>query len=128
MQLMHRPLRASAQELGQRIEPALHGLVDQQLLGSCGTIEHCVENQIPGTRMSDTQTQAPEIRAQMLDHVAQAVVPAMAAAFFESRDTWGQINVVMHEQHLLRRNAIELRDRRRRAAASIHEGSRFGQP
>ena len=45
--------------------------------------------------------------ADMRDHIAQAVVTAMAAALLEPRDSGRQIDIIVHHQDLRRRDAIE---------------------
>ena len=55
------------------------------------------------------EAQPPEIGADMRDHIAQAVVAAVAAALLEPRDPGRQIDVVVHHQDLGRRDAIEVR-------------------
>src|ERR1700678_119149 len=64
----------------------------------------------------------------MLDHIAQAIVTAVAAGLLEPHRAWRQIDVIVHEQHLLRRDAIEVSDCSHRAATLVHERSRFGEP
>ena len=52
--------------------------------------------------MADAEPQAPEIRADVRDRVAQAVVTAGAAAELEAHFADRQIELVVHDQHFAR--------------------------
>ena len=73
--------------------------------------------------MAYTDTQAIKVLvvAQSWHDIAQPVVAAMAAALFEARSAWIDIQFIVGNQHFFRRNFVELRKRRNGFAAAVHK-------
>lgn len=77
--------------------------------------------------MADAQPQAPEVRADVRDDVAQAVVTAVTAAQFETGVTDRQIEFVVRDQNFGRRNFHVIGNRAHGKSAAIHIRHRLEQ-
>src|SRR6185437_16394971 len=84
VQAMHGALSIAGQQLRHYLQGTGDRRIDRLLLLHGGTIEYGVDDQLLGTGMTDAEPQAPEIRPEMGDHIAQPVVPAVAATVFEA--------------------------------------------
>ncbi len=73
-------------------------------------------------RVSDADAQPPVLRgAQLRLDVAQSVVAGVSAAELHLRLAGLQVELVVHDEDLLRRDREEARDRRDGAAGEVHE-------
>jgi hypothetical protein len=77
--------------------------------------------------MAHTQSQAPEVGANMRDDVAQTIVSARSATKLEPRFANRQIELIVRHQDLCRRDFYIVADRTHRQTAAIHIGHRLEQ-
>src|SRR5579862_9276006 len=78
--------------------------------------------------MPDADAQPPEILGgELRGDVLQAVVTGRAASMLELNRPRLEVELVVHDQHLLRSDAKEARDRRHGGPASVHERLRHQQ-
>ena len=77
--------------------------------------------------MPDAEPQPPEVRAEMRDRVAQAVVAARAAGKLEAHVADRQVELVMHHQHFAGRHLEVVDERADRQPAAIHVRHRLEQ-
>ena len=128
MHLIHGLLRAIAQQVGERGVRALERRVDEPLLLRGGAVEHSIDHLVLGSRVAHADAQPPEIRSELCDHVAHAVVPAVAAALLEPHNAGRQVDLVVHHQHFRRQDAIERGQRLYGCATVVHIGLGLHQP
>src|SRR6185312_13234468 len=80
-------------------------------------------------RMADADAQAVECAgAEMLEDVAQSVLPAVAAVEFQPHRAGRKVEIVVHHQHFLRFDIPVTQRARDRNAALVHEGGPLQQP
>src|SRR6476661_6902999 len=76
--------------------------------------------------MTDAEPQPPVVGgAEMRVNVAQAVMSGMTPAQLHLCLARPQVQLVMHDEDRIRCNAEEARERRHRAAGSVHERHRL---
>ena len=69
--------------------------------------------------MANADAQAQEILTDVIDDIAQAVVPAMTTGFFQAVITGFQVEVIVHHQHLFGSKLIVIDQGRDGLAATI---------
>ena len=109
-------------------EAAIDCLVDGVLLLAARRLQDEVDDLRAIARMADAQAQPPEILAEVRDDVLQSVVAGRAAAALQLDTARRQVELVVHDQDLVRQDLVEPRQRANCAAARVHEGRRFEQP
>src|SRR5262245_8764459 len=79
--------------------------------------------------MPDTDAQAREARvvAERTHDIRDAVVRIRLTAELESHGSGYEVELIVSDQHLGRRNFVELRNRAHRLTRQIHEGARNQQ-
>ena len=77
-------------------------------------LQHVVRLGRPVARMADADAQAPVVvRAELRGEMSlQAVVPAMPPPSLSARSPGGEVELVVHDQDLLRLDLVEARERR----------------
>lgn len=95
---------------------------------SCG-LQHVIDDFIAIAGMTDADAQPPVILcAKMTRDVLEAIVPAQTTAELEPHLTRRQIELIVHDKHLRRLDAIKLRECAHRLPGMIHESCRHQQP
>ena len=82
------------------------------------------------TGMGDAKAKARKVPvvAETADDIAQAVVAPVPAALLEAGDTDGQVEVVVRDENVLRRDLVETRQCGHGLAAVVHEGIGLEEP
>jgi hypothetical protein len=120
VQAMHRLLRAFTQEQPERFEPGIDRIDDRVLFQRLCALQDVVEHLRLVTGMADAEAQAPEIRAAVRDHVAQAVVSTVSTALLEPRDSARQVEFVVDDEDLGHGRLDVVHQRANRKAAAVH--------
>eukprot|EP01035_Chromulina_nebulosa_P002936 gene2936-4003_t len=102
-------------------------VADQLVIGTVRPAEHIAEHLILGAWMTDADTQAQVFLAQMLMHAAQTVMTAVTAGALEFHRADRQIEFIVGDQDVARRDLVERRQRLDGLAALVHEGHRLEQ-
>ena len=74
------------------------------------------------TRVTDTNTQAMKIVANVRGDITQTVMPTVTAVGFELNTASGYIELIMGNQQLIIINAIKIDHRHHRLTRFIHKG------
>ena len=128
MQSVHGDLRSRAQHLFDRVRAGDDAFVDGALFVRARAREHEVDDLVFRARVTYADAQPPESIALRRDDVAQAIVSAVAASFLEPYRAARQIDFIVRDQHLRRRELVKIEHARHGPAAAIHESHRFDQP
>ncbi len=81
----------------------------------------------PVARVADAEAQAPKLRADVLDHAADAVVPGAAAVELELHAARREVELVVRDEHVLDRDLVVAHGGLDRLAAQVHLGHRLQQ-
>ena len=126
------PVHDLLRTLGQQARKLRDGKLDrfahQALVHGARTLEHVVDDLVAVARMADADPDAPEILAQMRDHVFQPVVPAGAARLLEARNAGRQVELIVHDEHLVRWHVQVLAEGAHGLAAAVHVAHRLQEP
>src|SRR5277367_1898590 len=127
MQSRHGAFRSLLEQQRYGIRRGTHRLQHQIFLDAWRAREHVIDDFGLVAGMTDAQTNSPKIFADVRDGVAQSIVSAMSAALLQSHGAYGQIELVVRNQDLLRQDLEEIAHLPDRQAAAIHIGSRLQQ-
>src|SRR5690348_1950191 len=129
MQLLHRLVELAVHGQRQRIKRAGDAVEDRVLVLRRRPAQHPRGDLVLVAGMADAETQAVELAVTQVGHdVAQAVLAAVAAVELHSRGASREVQVVMRDQALLRRNLVVAQRGSDRDAALVHEGGGLEQP
>jgi hypothetical protein len=111
------------------VERTLQRFLDQRPLLTTGFFQDVVHHLIAVAGMANADAQAPEIlRAEMRSNVLEPVVPAETSAELQAQRTRCQVELVVQDQHVRRRDTVEMRQGRDRLPGAVHESLRHEQP
>src|SRR5882672_4391241 len=128
MQLVHHVFAAFVEQRGENRDCIADTADDLILFSGRRTPQHVVEHVILVAGMADTETEAPELVAQMRDQVLESVVPARTTAELEAHAPDRQIEVVVRDQHLVEVDLAVIEETLHRKSATIHERERLEDP
>ena len=98
MELGHGGLHSFYVQGVDGLKGVLHGAGDGYFLARGGFGQYIRSNAVPVAGVPYSQAQALEVRAAVADHVAQAVVAAVAAAGLQPRRAGRQVEVVVDDE------------------------------
>ncbi len=101
-----------------------HGL-EPYPVGLGEVLQHVTGDAVLVAGMTDTETDAAILGPHMGVDTAQTVMARVSAAALDPQLAGGQIQLVVKHHHVLWRNFVEPRRRRRRAPGVVHVGHRF---
>ena len=98
---------------------------NRRFFGSTGALEHVIDDFLAAAarllliaRMADAEAQPPELRPDVLDDAADAVVPGAAAVEPKLHAARRQVELVVGDEHVLGRDLVVVRRPRRRLGRS----------
>jgi len=124
MQFAHGHGPVAGEYFRQDVQGEVDALVEQVLFAAWGASEHVAGYQAGVPRVADAEPQAMEVIlvAELGDDVAQAVVPAVAAALFELGDAGWHVEFVVGHQDFFGFDLEEIGQGRHGLAAAVHVG------
>ena len=99
--------------------------MDSRIRSSSGrgaSRQHVVDHFRFVAGMADAESQPPEILADVRNGVAQSVVAAVTAALLQAHAAHRQIEFVVRDEDVLRRDLVEFAELSDRQTAAIHVG------
>lgn len=122
MQVFHRSVPFTGEDIRQHAEGKIDTGVQFFLFGAWRSTQDKTGDLAGVAWVANAKPQAVEriLIAELRDDVAQSVMTAMAAAYFELGNAGRQIEFVMRHQYGVYRDAIETGKRRHGLAAAVH--------
>src|SRR5690348_6897839 len=128
VQALHRFVEITRDRERQYIERRADRAENRVLVRLAGSPEHPRRDPILVPRMADAKPQPMELTvSEMREDVAQSILPAVAAVELQPGRAGRQIQIVVRDQHFLRRDLPVAQCRRDRDAALVHERVRLEQ-
>src|SRR5690606_39233078 len=130
VQPVRRPLRAFLDEDREDLDGVRDRGNDQLFLFGRSALEHVVHDLVaaPRSRMADADAQPPEILADVLGDVADAVVAGMAAIELQLRAARRQIDLVVYDEDVRRLDLVVAHGGGDGLPAQVHVRQRLQQP
>ncbi|MCC2681595.1 MAG: hypothetical protein K0S36_1159 [Nitrosospira multiformis] len=129
MQLHHCGLIIAFCDEGPDCQAVVYGRVDQRRFFLARRLQYVIHDGMLFSRMADADPQAPELSGtEMRDNVFQTVVPAQSPVELQPGDARGQIQFVVHYEHLFRLNPVETAQCSHCPSAGVHVSLGIEQP